>query len=557
MHAVRTAPWRAFDAAWFARHQRALLAVLRWPIVGRWARWVLCIRPGDVGYRGRILRLWPHAYVVAQPTGARTLDCRTHAKYGKRIYHAFRPVWWALHAWDWAIADRWVPAWSYGLATLTVYPDVGSGLVTTDGTVGRVVVDETFAVIRAGAGNNASNSNATEKAGYLFASAIANQFQYLNRGGYLFDTSAIGTGSVSAATLSLMPSAKQNGLGANDVDIVALAPASNNVFVNADYGTIGAVLFGTITYAGATVGAYSDVVLNADGIAAVNPSGISKYGARFNWDRVGTFGGTWAANSVTEIAVYCADEAGTANDPKLVVTYSPQERNRVTIGQNVLGAVANFTNAASTSLAFPSAVTAGTLLTLTFTSGSSGATVSTVTDSVNAAGKWKLATRQVPTAASSVGTEIWYARDSSAGTPTVTVTLTSTAGGRFLFGIQSWTNASTNPLGTVASTSGTSSNCTAPTIAYSSGSVVVGVWKAIVGVTNRANPTGWSTLAPQNSSREASFYLPVTSTGSVSTKWQITTANAYAVSEAEFLGSTFTPVAARWNDGYLTQLGVQ
>jgi len=190
--------------------------------------------------------------------------------------------------------------------------------------------------------------------------------------------------------------------------------------------------------------------------------------------------------------------------------------------------------------------------------------LSTVNDSVNSTGRWRRAVAQRSTvAASSLGAEIWYLAGSSAGTPTVTLTLASTAAGRFLYGIQSWSNASTNAtdvLGTTVSTAANSSLCALPTMSsLSSGSVLVTVYKTLAGVTNRTNPSGWSTLAPQNSTRENSFYLAKTDTTASTATWTITAASQYVVVGAEFRGSTFTPstVAGRKSDGCgMARLGV-
>ena len=536
-----------FSAAWFDRHQRVLLWLLHAPLLGRWFRWVLCIRRHDVGYHGRIVRLLPHAYIIANADGSRTLECRTHAKYAKRLFYAFQPLWWALHAWDQVIANPLVPALNAGFDTLTAYPDPDPETTSVDGWVGRIAASAAFATIRGGAGTNAQDNDANDVIAMLQSTTTLDEYDQLRRGVFLFDTSAVGGGSVSAATFSVVPSATTTNLGTDDVHVCAVAPASNTALATADYGTYSATSFGSLAIGSISLASYNDIALNASGIAAVAVGGVTKFGTRLGWDLSATFAGTWLTSAATRVQADFADQTGTANDPKLVVTFTPQGRNRVTLNQNRISGVNVFTNSASTSLAFSSAVTSGQLLTCCVTLGSSAATVSTITDTVNAAGKWQRATRLAPTGASSRGTEIWYAPNSSAGTPTVTVTLTSTAAGRCLFGIQSWNDASTIStavLGSFNSTSGNSSLCASPILSsISSGSVVVAVWKTIAGVTNRTSPSGWSTIAPQNSTRENTFYQLYTSSGTSSATWGITTANAYAVSMAEFLGSTFTPVA--------------
>lgn len=543
-----------FDRAWFAKHQKVLLTLLGLPVVGRLFRWALCIRPHDVGYRGRIVAILPHAYIVANLDGSRTLDCRTHPKYAKRLYYAFWPVWWTLHAWDAAIANPLVPALNAGFDTLTAYPDPDPETASCDGIVGRNDQDETWAAIRSGTGTGSDGAGSQNYFMFIKSSATLNQWSNLRRGIFLFDTSVLGTSAaVSAATLSLYGTTKGDNLAsAPDLDIYTVAPASNTAIANADFLTFGSTsqTTGPITYASLSTSGYNEWTFNSTGIANVSTSGVSKFGSQnANYD-VANVAPSWSSFTDSWFEGYYADQTGTANDPKLVVTYSLQGRNRVVLDQNRISGVGNFTNSASTSLAFSSAVSAGQLLTLCFTggssNGSSGVWISTVTDTVNAAGKWLRAIRQASTVGgSSLRTEIWYACDSSAGTPTVTVTLASTAAGRALFGIQSWSNASTivaDVLGSVASTAGNSSLLASPTLSsLSSGSVVVACWKTSAGVTKRTNPAGWSTIAPQNSTRENTFYQLQTSTTPVSTKWQISAAAQYVVAMAEFKGSTFTP----------------
>ena len=561
-----------FSREWFDQHQRALLWLLNAPILGRWFRWVLCIRRHDVGYRRRIARLYPHAYEVTNRDGSRTLDVRTHAKYAKRLYYAFRPFWWTLHAWDALIANPFVPALNAGFDTLTAYPDPDPETTTIDGTIGRVdaVTGESWASLIGGAGNTADNPFASSVS-INASSDGADLWKRFGRSVYLFDTSPIAGGTVTAAVLSIYGKGKSDNRGITpDVDIYTASPASNTALATSDYGNVGATsqTGSPITYASWSTSAYNDFTLDATGIGNVATAGISKFSKRnASYDAAGV-APTWAFGDETAVVEgYFADEAGTSTDPKLVVTYTPQGRNRVVLDQNRTSAVANFTNAASTSLAFSSAVSAGQLLTLCFTGGSSGGSslgfISTVTDTVNAAGKWQRAVRQASTVGgSSLRAEIWYAPNSSAGTPTVTVSLASTFAGRCLFGIQSWSLASTIStavLGTVTSTAGNSSNLTTPTMSsLSSGSVVISVWKTSAGVTNRTNPSGWSTIAPQNSTRENTFYVLRTDATDISTKWQITAASQYVVAMAEFKGSTFTPSTSGSNQrNYLTLLGVQ
>lgn len=342
-----TGSFLAFTPAWFARWQWLLLLILNEPLLGRWFRWVLCIRRHDIGHRARIVALFPHAYVIArEEPGARhlveyagfrprwvrtaprtvyTADIRTHAKYAKRIYYAFRPLWWALHAWDWAVADRWVPTWSAGFSTLTAYPDPGDpGTTCIDGNVRRDGVDETWATIRGGAGTNADAQFNNRVIGFT-ASATSNQWSTLYRSFFLFDTSAIGAGSVTAATLSLFGVSKADNLAVTpNVDVYAATPASNTTLATTDFGQVGSTSYtgSPVKYADWSTVGYNAFDFNGTGVAAISPSGISKFACRnANYD-VAPVEPTWSSGQGSELQAYTADQTGTANDPKLVVTYT-------------------------------------------------------------------------------------------------------------------------------------------------------------------------------------------------------------------------------------------
>ena len=315
-------PWRAFDAAWFRRWQPLLLAILDEPILGRLARWVLCIRSTDIGYRGRILAILPHAYLVDLGDGTVQADIRTHPKYGKRVYYACRPFWWALHAWDWAVADRYMPALSAGFATLTQYPSVGG--TTVDDWVDRQGVDETLAVLRTGAGVGAGGGDSALYV-WLQASTTLNQYQRCIRSIATFDTSALGaTASISSAELSVWGNGTNTTLGAMDLHVVAATPASNSAIAASDFANVGSVSFGSVANGSVNTSdsGYTAVTLNASGISNVSLTGISRFALRGSWDLLNSFTGSWASAAQAYLQFRSAEATGTANDPKLDVIYS-------------------------------------------------------------------------------------------------------------------------------------------------------------------------------------------------------------------------------------------
>jgi len=316
-------PWRAFGPAFFARWQWLLVGALDTPLVGRWLRWVLRIRPCDVGYRARIVRVLPHAYIVEHADHSFTLDVRSHWVFAQRMYHAFKWVWWTCHAWDLLIAQPLVPALDLGFATLTAYPDADPETTTVDGQVGRFGVNETWSTIRAGAGNSANDSATASDLIFINASSTTNQWQANVRGLFLFDTSALtSAANISAAQLSLYVNIITDNLVASpNADIYTATPASNTALAATDYSQVGSTsqTGSPRTFASMTASAYNAFTFNATGIGNVSKTGVSKFGIRnANFD-VANVAPAWVSGSFSRIQVAMA---GSANPPKLEITYT-------------------------------------------------------------------------------------------------------------------------------------------------------------------------------------------------------------------------------------------
>lgn len=216
--------------------------------------------------------------------------------------------------------------------TLTVYPDAGTGNTTVDGYAGRQFVDETFATIIAGAGNTSNDTVTNSRIMYLRTSTTSDQFAYLYRGIFTFDTSALtADATISAATFSVYGSNKGNQHGSMDLVVVAATPASDNAIIDADYSTLGSTVFGTIAYASLSTSAYNNVTLDANGQANISKTGISKFATTSNWDATSTYGGSWVSDSFNFLNGYYADQSGTSLDPKLTVTYTTVGRRIINV----------------------------------------------------------------------------------------------------------------------------------------------------------------------------------------------------------------------------------
>ncbi len=322
---------RVFSREWFVQYQPLLLWLLNAPLTRRWFRWVLCIRSGDVGYDRDILRLAPNHYVVfggLERNGRVRLiaDFRTHDKYAKRLYHAFRPLWWTLHAIDAVGFDWWAPQYGFGFLTLTQYPDSGNpGAVSVDCEVGRHNVDQTWAALTAGAGTYAvSNSGITIS---IVGSTTSNQFAEMARGITHFDTSGLGSGAtINSATCSLRGFGKQDNLVATPTtNLYASTVVSNTTVASADFQSVASTPFSDtpISYASWSISAYNDLVLNAAGLAAISKAGVTKFSVRSNYD-VTVTDPPWVSGATSRVQFRAAEQGGAdqSQDPKLVVDYT-------------------------------------------------------------------------------------------------------------------------------------------------------------------------------------------------------------------------------------------
>lgn len=318
-----------FSGEWFEQHQPTLLRLLTWPVVGRVMRRVLAIRPHDVGWDRPIVQITPHSYTVDNGDGTATMDCRTHAKYAKRLFYQLWPFWASLHAWDAWVANPWVPAWNVGFDTLTVYPDPGNpGTTSCNGQVIVAGQNVAWATLTATAGNSVAMGFATDSVTRFDATTTLNQWATLRRSMFLFDTSALTANAlISSATMSLYSVFGYSDPSSNNpsLDVYSANPASNVTLQNSDFAQVGSVSYtgAPLTYvAFNTTDSYKDFALNATGLAAVSKTGVSKFSVRCNFDVTNT-APTWASGAVTNAQCYYADQTGTTNDPKLQVTFTP------------------------------------------------------------------------------------------------------------------------------------------------------------------------------------------------------------------------------------------
>ena len=209
--------------------------------------------------------------------------------------------------------------------TGTYYPDAGTGGTTVDGKVRRTGVSEAWATIIAGAGN-AVTAVGTVGAVTIVCTATSNQWATLERDIFLFNSAGLTASAVISATVMSLFGTDKNDTNSitPNLDIYTSSPASDNNLVIADFSQIAAIsqTGSPITYASWSIVGYNAFTFDATGRGNVSKTGISKFGCRnANYDVSGT-PPAWANGTYADLDFSMADEIGTSQDPKLVVTYT-------------------------------------------------------------------------------------------------------------------------------------------------------------------------------------------------------------------------------------------
>ena len=309
-----------FNREWFEEYQTTLIFLLNHWLLKFWFRWILRIHK-DCKFDEVIDKIEPHTYRIKVGENTYRSDFRTHQKFSKRIYYAFRPYWYLLHALDFVIQRIVAPDFSFGFDTLTTYPDADPETTTVDGSPYVSSPETDFGSLRSMAGNAQYADNLTYMGLQLNAGSSQDTFTVLARLIILFDTSALTSlATISQTNLQLTYDSMDNTLDICPIDIVTSNPTSNTSLLNTDFNIS---KFGTVSFASVTMG-YPTTTwdFNADGNGAISKSGITKLGARYKWDLDNVFLGTWSNLGQNLNLFKTADNTGTTQDPKLVVTYT-------------------------------------------------------------------------------------------------------------------------------------------------------------------------------------------------------------------------------------------
>lgn len=207
-----------------------------------------------------------------------------------------------------------------GRTTSTIYSTTDDGIFLSDNkSTYTLARDATSATTFSGNGNLTHNS-------------LISTTYYVRRQVTYFDTSVVGSDTISAATWSVA-TLTGGSASANSDSVVLVEFTGSQPFVSGDFDLFGTTSWGQKTLASfsGTNGVYNDISMNATGIAAINKSGVTKVGTR-NLNDINNSTPT----GQNYMRVYDADQTGTTVDPKLVIVHA------AAVGGNTKGYQLNF-----------------------------------------------------------------------------------------------------------------------------------------------------------------------------------------------------------------------
>ncbi len=220
--------------------------------------------------------------------------------------------------------------------SLTVYPDANPESTSVDGYVWHAQ-PLAWANLMVAAGNYSNDSDLTPSiqiAGY----GSINVYGGIWRSVFLFDTSAFPDSvDISGATLSIRGRSKADDAGVDPhFNIFACDPASNTALVDADFDRANwspsTAFSSAIDYSGWNLSDYNDFTLNASGIAAINKTGVSKFGGMESKHDATGVQPIQIDGSQACFMGWHPSERGTGYKPKLVLTYDSSYKINIVVG---------------------------------------------------------------------------------------------------------------------------------------------------------------------------------------------------------------------------------
>jgi len=289
---------------WFRYNQGALLFLINNPL------------PKVRGYFRDKLGLFHHdekiiisnltpnavAYIVDKDIFESTIYSGNRFEWN--IKREFERLLMPFHKFDIKFANVFAPALNLGYDTLTAYSTTADGVTSNQ-------FNTDFATTRNAATGTGYLATGTSSGTAIACYSTTGTSRLMRRSYFYFDTSSISTNTISAAVFSLY------GVVNNGSSVSVQKGTQAATLAAADYDSFTGNSYGNTT--GWSTTGYNDITLDATGLSDINKTGETKYCAReYTYDYLNSDPG----DAMHANGCYYANQSGTTNDPKLVVTHA-------------------------------------------------------------------------------------------------------------------------------------------------------------------------------------------------------------------------------------------
>jgi hypothetical protein len=215
----------------------------------------------------------------------------------------------------------------YTDTTSTFFPDSDPEATSVDGLVQQQYITgsgQSWTIIVNAVGSLFVDNLNFGNSPTIRADTVLNQWDLSAWNIYLFDTSSIPDGdTINSAIFSTYSLAKLDPGGITpNLGVYASNPASNTSLAAGDYDSFETTLFsGNVTYANVLINAYTDFSFIAAGLAAIDKTGVSKFGLLNSSYFIADSSPVWSSGDRYLIGSRFSEQAGTSQDPKLVVVH--------------------------------------------------------------------------------------------------------------------------------------------------------------------------------------------------------------------------------------------
>ncbi len=207
-------------------------------------------------------------------------------------------------------------------ATLTFYPDAHPETTSVDGRIyrGTGARKEAFSTIRTSAGDTAIDNETASQLCNLESADTTNNYLYMLRGYFLFDTSSLGAGiTITSSTFNVTGASTKNDAFTQGIALILCAPASNTALATGDYLNITYTRQATdVSIASYNITGLNTWTLNATGLSNIAKTGITKFATVTSGD-MDNSAPSWSGSANSYANCNFADN-GSAK-PNLVVVY--------------------------------------------------------------------------------------------------------------------------------------------------------------------------------------------------------------------------------------------